>query len=202
MTPAAELTGAVNVLKRDKDGLIGENTEGKAAIEAIRDTVDLAEKKAVVFGAGRLARAICVELALSGVQELTIVNRTESKAVDLAQMITEKTTITASGHGWEEPFSLPEGTDLLVQATALSQEAPEAEPNLDWESLRKETLVVDVTIDPPRTGLLRRAEELGCTTIDGPSILVRQAAVNIRLWTGVNVDIETLRESLEEFLEL
>lgn len=201
-TPAAELIGAVNVLKRDEEGLIGENTEGKAVIELICESVDPAAKKAVVFGAGRIARAICVELALGGVEQLTIVNRTESKAVELAEMIAEKTKINASGFGWDEPFSLPEGTDLLVQATAISDGDSQADPKIDSESLTKETLVVDLTIDPPRTRLLRRAERFGCTTIDGPAILVRQAAINIRLWTGVEVDFETLRESLEEFLEL
>ena len=202
LTPAAEMIGAVNVLTRDKDGLIGENTEGKALLEAIRDKLDPAGKKAVVLGAGRIARAICVELALAGVAELTIVNRTESKAVDLAECIAKKTEIAVSGQGWDEPLSLPEGTDLLVQATSLSQEDPDAEPNFDLGTLRKETMVVDMTIDPPHTELLRHAEELGCTTIDGPSVLVRQTAVNIRLWTGVDVDIEPLRESLEEFLGL
>lgn len=202
MTPAAEMIGAVNVLKRDTDGLIGENTEGKAAVEAIRAVVDPAEKRVVVLGAGRIGRAICVELALGGVQKLTIVNRTESKAVELAEMIKEKTQVDASGLGWDETFSLPEGTDILVQATALSAGDSEAEPNVDWEHLTKETLVADVTIDPPHTRLLRRAEQLGCTTIDGPGILVQQAAVNIHLWTGVDVDLEMLRESLEEFLEL
>ena len=201
-TPAAELIGAVNVLKRDENGLIGENTEGKAAIEVIRDSIDPAGKKVVVLGAGRIARAICVELALCGVEQLTIVNRTESKAVELAELIAEKTNINVTGHGWEEPFSLPEGTDILVQATAISDDDSQAEPNLDSESLSKETLVVDVTIDPPHTRLLRRAERFGCKTIDGPAILVRQAAVNIRLWTGIDVDLNILRESLEEFLEL
>lgn len=201
-TPAAELIGAVNVLKRDKDGLIGENTEGKAAIEAIRQATDLAGKKVVVLGAGRIARAICVEMAFCGVEQLTIVNRTESKAVELAKMIDEKTEISASGFGWEEPFILPEGTDILVQATSISRGDSQIEPNLDWKYLTKETLVVDLTIDPPHTRLLRRAERFDCKTIDGPAILVQQAAVNIQLWTGVEVDITILRESLEEFLEL
>ncbi|MGD9127789.1 MAG: shikimate dehydrogenase [Planctomycetia bacterium] len=202
LTPAAELIAAVNLLKRDSEGLIGENTEGKAVTEAIAGLTDLAEKKAVVLGAGRIARAICVELALAGVGKLTIVNRSEPKALALAQMITEKTQVTASGHGWEEPLTLPEGTDFLIHATSLSQEDPDAQPDLDWNSFDKNTLVVDVTIDPPRTELLRRAKVLGCATIDGPSLLVRQAAVNIRLWTGVRVDPEPLREALEEFLGL
>src|ERR1051325_12106866 len=63
---SASVMGAVNCVVRRGDQLIGENTDGKGFLEALRPLCDPRGKRVVVFGAGGAARAVTVELALSG----------------------------------------------------------------------------------------------------------------------------------------
>ncbi|MBN1912303.1 MAG: shikimate dehydrogenase [Pirellulales bacterium] len=199
---AAGLIRVVNLLLRDEEGLLGENTEGKAAVGAIGQRIKPSGRRAVVLGAGRMARAIAVELALAGLAHLTIVNRTFPQAVDLGELLDEELEIEVDCAEWDEPFIVPTGTDLLVHATSALENDPAARLPLDLTHLTKDTLVIDTTIDPPGTWLLGQAKEHGCPTIDGVEILSRQTALNIRFWTGVEADLAVMREAVEEFLEL
>ncbi len=63
VTPTAELIGEGNCLYRDENGLVGDNTEGKGLMEALRRRVNPTDEKIVLLGAGGMARAIAVELA-------------------------------------------------------------------------------------------------------------------------------------------
>ena len=75
--PDAALMGAVNTVVRVGNKLVGENTDGKGFMQSLRQDakVEPKGKLVVVMGAGGAARAITVELALAGVLQITIVNR-------------------------------------------------------------------------------------------------------------------------------
>jgi shikimate dehydrogenase len=55
-------------------------------------------------------------------------------------------------------------------------------------------------MNPPQTHLLRAAAARGATVLDGRGMLVNQAALNIRYWTGVEVDPAVLRAALDAVL--
>ncbi len=59
-------------------------------------------------------------------------------------------------------------------------------------------VVADVVANPPRTRFLAAAEERGCTTLDGLGMLVNQALIAVRLWTGQDVSGPVMRGVLEE----
>jgi shikimate 5-dehydrogenase len=63
--PVAEITRVVNCFYQEDRHLIGENTEGRGFLQALRRRTDPAGKRVVILGAGRMARAIGVELALA-----------------------------------------------------------------------------------------------------------------------------------------
>lgn len=200
---AAALIGVVNVIVRDKAGLIGENTEGKALVETLAARIEsLAGKRVVLLGAGRMGRACAVELAMAGVGDVMIVDRDENRAAELAAMITRELEVSASALAWMDDVALPQETDILIHATSLAEGDCDARVPLDLETLDPRAIVLDATIDPPRTRLLREAEQRGSATIPGVDILCRQAAINFKLWTGIEPDSTVLRDAVEEFLEL
>lgn len=199
---AAGLVGVVNVLARDDSGMIGENTEGKALVEGLAERTDLAGSRVVVFGAGRMGRAAAVELALAGAAEITVLNRTPLAAAELAALLAQELHVATTAAPWDDDYSLPPETNIVIHATSLAENDPEARVPLDFESLTSSTIVVDTTIDPPHTWLLREARQRGCATLDGVEILSRQAAINFALWTGTKPDRGVMREAVEEFLEL
>lgn len=198
----AQLAGAVNCLVRDHEGLVGENTEGRAVVEAIGRRRDPTGKAAVVFGAGPMARAVAVELARAKVGQIVVVNRTEAPAAALVRLLEKELQTAASVAVPQTDYALPEETDLLVNATSIGQDDPEARLPLDFSTLGHNTLVADVIFEPPRTHLIRHAERRGCETIDGLEILVTQAAINFKLWTGMQPEAAVMYEAAEEFLEI
>src|SRR5436190_15042952 len=90
---SASAMGAVNCVVRRGDQLIGENTDGKGFLEALRPHGDTRGKRVVVFGAGGAARAITVELALAGARSFVIVNRGESRGSEHVRLLVDQVKV-------------------------------------------------------------------------------------------------------------
>jgi shikimate dehydrogenase len=117
----ARIMGAVNTVYVQDGRLIGANTDGKGFLRALNDDAKLnpAGKKFVVLGAGGAARAITVELALAGAAEIVIVNRSEARGWDLVALLLNHTGAHATYQPWSDNLAIPEGTDVLVNATSI-----------------------------------------------------------------------------------
>ncbi len=198
-TDVAAMVGAVNLIFREADALVGDNTEGKGVLNTICAAVDPSGKQVVLLGAGRVARAAAVELAAAKVAGLTIVNRDEAPAADLAALLIEKFNVPAAAVAWQGEFTVPPEAEIVVHATSSSQAGGGATLPVARESLRPGLLVADVTPNLPQTQLLLDAAARGCKTVDGLSMFIEQVATSFQLWTGVEPDTQVLREAVEEF---
>ena len=206
---SAALIGAVNTAVRRDGAWIGENTDGQGFIAALRTVVDPAGKSLVILGAGGAARAIAVEAALAGAARITVVNRGRERGEELAALLStlgaaapSGVALTAAFVPWNGELSVPEGTDVLVNATSIGLYPDvDARVPLDVETLRG-MVVADVIPNPPRTRLIRDAEARGCTVLDGLGMLVNQGVIAIRHWTGVDPDPAVMRAALEDALSL
>jgi shikimate dehydrogenase len=202
LSKAAELMGAVNCVNRVGDKLIGENTDGKGFVQSLREATDPAGKRVVILGAGGAARAIAVELALSGVAAITIVNRSAERGQPLANLLHERLKIEASFAPLPSEYEVPAEVDIFINATSVGLGDSTARLPIAAASLRPELVVADVIFNPPDTWLIRTAAERGCKTIDGLGMLVNQAVIGFRIWTGIDPDATVMRDALEEFLEI
>jgi shikimate dehydrogenase len=199
LADSASLIGAVNCVVLRDGRLIGENTDGQGFLTSLRTVVDPAGKSLVIFGAGGAARAIAVETALAGAAALTIVNRDPSRGGELVTLLNERTSCPAELVIWDGAYSLPEGTDIVVNATSIGLFPDlDAQLELDLDSLRHGVVVADVIPNPPRTRLIRDAEARGCTVLDGLGMLVNQGVIGIEHWTGIEPDPAVMRRTLEQ----
>lgn len=196
---SASLMGAVNCVVRKDGQWIGENTDGKGFVSSLRELTDPSGKKVVIFGAGGAARAIGVEVALAGASTITIVNRSSGRGEELTSLLDEKLPAEANFIPWDKTFVLPDGTDVLINATSIGL-FPDVDARLDFdiESLTSETVVADVIPNPPETNLVRDAKGKGCKVIDGLGMLVNQGVIGIRHWTGIDPDPGVMRAALEK----
>lgn len=201
-TDAAVMLGAANIVFREENVLVGDNSDGRAVLQAIRAVLDPAERNAVILGAGYMAKAVAIELLGAGIGSLTLVNRTESRAAELAASLGEKFQTPIAVVPWADRYEVPAEANLLVNATSLGDGNEEAELPLQLDSLGEELAVVDVTHNTSTTRLLREAAERECTTVDGLSILVEQVALDLQRWTSTDIDRQVLRDAAEEFLGL
>ena len=199
---AAELMGAVNCVNRDGDKLIGENTDGKGFVQSLREATDPAGKKVVVLGAGGAARAIAVEVGLSGAAEITIVNRTPDRGNELSNLLSSRVNVQSNFVQWQGNYDVDDSAEIVINATSIGLGDDEAVVPVNFDTLLPNMVVADVIFNPPRTHLIRTAEETGCTTLDGLGMLVNQAVVGFKIWTEVDPDASVMREALEEYLEL
>jgi shikimate dehydrogenase len=202
---SASVMGAVNCAVMRDGKLIGENTDGKGFLQSLRAVVDPKGKSVVMFGAGGAARAIAVELAFAGAKKIQIVNRDEKRGRDLADLLNAKTTIAADSRTLHDDnkamhgnYVLPEGTDILVNATSIGLYPDiDARLALSMDSLKPNMVIADVIVNPPRTHLIRDAEARGCKVIDGLGMVVNQGVIGIKYWTGVDVDAGVMRRTVE-----
>lgn len=201
---SAKLIGAVNMIVNDNGHLFGENTDGKGFMMSLESNgIDVKGKKVVVFGAGGAARAICVEMGLTGAADITIVNRAQDRALGDALMeILRKNTQTEVRYiDWEGYYSIPEGTDIVVNATSVGLYPNVDEmPKIDLDSIKPTMFVQDVIPNPTETALIKELRRRGIPCATGAGMLINQAALNIEMWTGRKPDKEVMYRALEEAL--
>lgn len=186
---SAALMGAVNCVVMRDGKYIGENTDGKGFLQSLKAVVSPSGKNVALLGAGGAARAIAVELALENVSRITIVNRDQKRGESLADLLNSKTKSKAEFKLWDNNYKVPTDVDILVNATSIGM-SPDIDAfiNIDINSLRAELVVADVIVNPPMTNLLIDAQSRGCKIVDGLGMLINQAVLGIKYWTGVDVD--------------
>jgi len=202
---SAELMGAVNCVVNRGGKLIGENTDGKGFVSSFKELADPAGKSLVLLGAGGAARAIGVEMALAGVREIHLVNRSETRGRELEELFSGKLNDAIGGslsvtyHAWEGDFVIPGGTDIVVNATSIGL-FPDVDARipLDVDSLKSDMVVADVIPNPPSTRLVREARKQGCQVIDGLGMLVAQGVIGIEYWTSQTPEPKVMRQGLED----
>ena len=154
------------------------------------------------LGAGGAARAIGVELGLAGAGEITVVNRSAERGQALADLLAGQVKVAARYAPWEGDFQVPPGTQVLINATSIGLFEPAARVPIDESTLSAGMVVADVVFNPPDTRLLKAAHDRGCTALDGLGMLVNQAVISFKIWTGSEPDAAVMREALEEFLAI
>jgi shikimate dehydrogenase len=198
---SARIIGSVTCVARRGKALIGENTEGWAALSSIERHLDPEGASAVIFGAGGAARAAAVELARAGAARITVVNRTPERGRHLAATLSSLEVPQVDLQGWEGTFRLAPTTDIVINATSIgSPTEPEDGLVIDAASLRPHVVVVDYAPSVEPTQLIKEAAASGCPTVDGVDIMAKQGALAIGLWTDADPDLGLMRAALAESL--
>jgi shikimate dehydrogenase len=201
LTDAAKKCGSVNCVTERGERFVGDNTEGAALVELVRQQITPAGRRAMVLGAGRLARAVALALAEAGTGGMTVVSRNATAGQQLVELLKQHAAIDATHVSLAgNAISIEPDTGVLVNATALGTERPEAKLPINVDSLGPKMVVCDVAYNTARTWLTQQAAERGCRVIDGLSLYVHQTALAFRAWTGAMPDTVSMREAAEEFL--
>lgn len=204
LSDSARLIGAVNTVRIEDDGRwVGENTDGRGFMMALDDAgVDAAGKHVALLGAGGAARAIGVELVLAGAAQITVVNRSPERGHGLVETLRNAGAADINFVRWSEMYHVPQETDILVQATSIGLGAPNDLPHVNISSIGSQMFVCDVIPNPPQTALLKAAAAQGAGTMDGLSMIVNQAVLALKMWSGKDGDPAIMREALEKGLGL
>lgn len=183
---AAEAIGAVNTLWFEDARLWGSNTDGHGFAANLDDHALgwASNGPAVVLGAGGASRAVIHALVARGVGDIRIVNRTLSRAQELARRF----GAGVSAHGAEATGELLGDAGLLINTTALGMHGNEALA-ADPVALPGHAIVTDIVYVPLQTPLLAAAKARGLKTVDGLGMLLHQAVPGFERWFGVRPQV-------------
>jgi shikimate dehydrogenase len=201
LTEAARRCGSVNCVTAKGDRLVGDNTEGAALVDLVKQQISLTGRRAMVIGSGRVARTISLGLAEAGITGITVASRNAAAGDKLVELLRQHTTVEVASVPLTTPnIAVDPETAVIVNASTLGMERPEAKLPLNLDSLGSKAVVADVAYNTARTWLTQQAAERGCRIVDGISLYVQQTALAFRAWTGVMPDVVPMREAAEEFL--
>lgn len=197
---AVKMIGAANTLINADGKWIGENTDGKGFVSSLEmKNISPSGKKIAILGAGGAARAISAECALAGAKELVVINRSEANGNSIVKMVSENTNTAASYLSWKPNMKIPEGTDIVIQATPVGLHPNVNDcPDIDFETITKNMVACDVVFNPVMPEFLKRSEARGAKIITGIGMLVQQGALNFTLWTGKDAPEQVMYDTLKK----
>ena len=201
LAPEARLIGAVNTIHLRDGRLHGYNTDGLGFLRALEEVGgDVVGRTVMLLGAGGAARAIAVQLCLSGVRRLLLANRTRTRAEELAGFLKQNIphadiSVVTMGES-SLAVHLPD-TDIVVNATSIGMH-PHDPMLLPSTALSPQHLVCDIVYRPLHTPLLRAAQRQGARTVDGLGMLLHQGAKAFEIWTDHAFPLALIRARLLE----
>ncbi len=188
--------GAVNTIVRNDGRLQGCNTDGQAALASLANLrSSLSGSTAVILGAGGAARAIAYHLSKM-VEELAILNRTRSKASRITAKIRmwsgTRTSCRSQGLNRASLRKEVSRASLLVNTLPVHVFPRFGKILVQEKLVGRGMTILDVNYQRENE-FLAEAQLAGAKVADGLDMLVRQAALSFRLWTGRDAPIDVMR---------
>jgi shikimate dehydrogenase len=175
---------------------VGFNTDADAIIRSLSEDLALEIRgcSVLLLGAGGAGRVAALRIAMAGAASLHLVNRTASKAEELAAEIRQRFPGVKTVAGYpDKPVA------LVLNATSLGLN--ESDP-LPFDQARFSIegcgAVYDMIYRPARTRLLKLAADKGCRTANGLGMLLYQGARALEIWSGKSAPLDIMRQALKE----
>ncbi len=195
---------AVNTVLFSKDTATGYNTDYRAAMDCINAALDaqkivgedrLRGRGVLLLGAGGVARAIAYGLRQRGAL-VAIASRSLERTEELCR------ELNCRALPWEARYDIKPG--IIVNCSPVGMH-----PNLDDTPYAKEKLVTlkqksdslvvfDTVYNPEQTLLLKDARAIGCFTVSGVDMFIRQAGYQYKLFTGKEPPLALMRKTLRD----
>ncbi len=200
----AKAMGAVNTILNERGKLFGYNTDGKGAMIALQENrADTKEKKMLLLGAGGAAKAIAFQAAQE-TEELVILNRTEEKGKQLAELLNKTfgTKVKARTLSVDVLKEELETTEILVNATSIGMSPNVNASPVPVDLLHSDLCVMDIVYNPLETKLLKDAKNGGAKVVSGLEMLLYQGAVAFEIWTNCPAPVDVMKKAaLNELAE-
>jgi shikimate dehydrogenase len=184
LSETAREIGAANTLSFEAGEVRADNTDAQGLLDALPGSPG--GRRALVLGAGGAARAAVWALGREGA-EVAVWNRTALRAEHLCTEL--------GGSPVEAPDQGAYGLIVNTSAAGLHGEDPFADLPLDRAGFVPGQVVVDLVYGERPSPLLAAAGAAGATTVDGLEVLVRQGALSLRIWMGLEPPLEVMREA-------
>jgi shikimate dehydrogenase len=198
--PSAREVGAVNTVAFFPDGhSSGHNFDRvgfRRSFEEGLGPQSAADATVVLVGAGGAGHAVAFALMDLGVRKLMIHDRDKSRAEELRKALGNSSTRARATVGEDLARDISEA-DGIVNATQVGMLGFPGNP-IPISALREAHWAADVIYTPIETEFIKAAATKGARVLNGGGMCVHQAAETFRLLTGVEPNVEHLKEIFSE----
>jgi len=179
LSDEANKTQSVNTILLKNDKTVGHNTDIEGFEYSVKfNKIDLKNKNIFIMGAGGVVPSIIYALNKMQVSNITISNRTKSKAENLKNLFEKVKVID-----WGE---IPE-FDMIINATSIGLNNQE-NINLNLPKVENK-LFYDVIYNPKETNFLKFGKECGNKVLNGKMMFIYQAFFAFKLWHNKEPEI-------------
>ena len=184
---------AANTLVFDEVEWYADNTDGGGLVDDLErgNGIQIRGRRICLLGAGGAAGGVLAALLKRQPDIILVANRSAEKARQLARRHADLGPVTGAGldaPGEAAPF------DLLINAT--SQGHGGAAPDVPASLFAPGGLCYDMNYGAASLPLREQCRQRGIVYSDGLGMLVGQAALSFRSWTGKTADTESVLQAL------
>ena len=186
LTPLANEAQSVNTIYKEKNKVIGHNTDVSGfELGLKRINYNVKNKKIFILGAGGVVSSIILALKKMGSSKIILSNRTKEKAEDLKKIYSDLEIID-----WGETPDF----NVIINATSLGLKNHD-EIKLDYTNIGSNKLFYDVIYNPTQTKFLSKAKQFGNQIENGKMMFVYQAHQAFTIWHKImpEIDDETIK---------
>jgi shikimate dehydrogenase len=195
----AARVGAVNTIVNREGMLCGYNTDIAGFLASLRGVLGrrgVAGLECLVLGAGGAARAALAALNTEGAARVWVANRTSDRAKALCRDAVSWGDTRCEAVGLESVATIADACSVIVNATSLGLPDSVKDLPIDVDTLHSGQVLLDLAYGAGLTPLVQAAKAKGLRAVDGKEMLVQQAALSYRLWTGSEAPLDVMRGSI------
>ena len=182
----AEITSSVNTIYLDNQGnIIGENTDVFGLQAAyLKEIDDAPKKRALIIGAGGVSPSVVLSLQKSGIQEISITNRTREKCIFLKNKFSSLKIIK-----WENLQEEIKNFDIIINATSLGLKGNK-DFDFNFEKIKSNLIYIDTIYNPLETKTLKYLRKMNIKVFNGLNMFIYQGQKAFYLWNKINPEID------------
>ena len=176
LTKKANLSQSVNTIYKEKDFIVGDNTDIDGFQLSLKHiNYSPKNKKIFILGAGGVTPSIILALKNLGASRISLSNRTKSKADYLKKIHPDLNIID---WGKIDKF------DMIINTTSLGLKN-EDKIELDFSKIDSGKLFYDIIYNPEKTNFLQKGKELGNHVANGKMMFIYQAQLAFNIWHNI-----------------
>ena len=141
------------------------------------------KRPVIIFGAGGAAEAVLYFLKSENIEDITVVNRTEKRAKEIAKKY--------KNVKFSSNFKLDiKEAGLIINTSSLGMIGyPKLKIKLN--KINKEAVIYDIVYNPINTHLIVEAKKQKLGFVSGLDMFVEQARASFEIWFNLKPDVNT-----------
>lgn len=190
---SAEEIGAANAIILEQGKYVAYNFDGRAAIKALEEVIEIHSKTVGIIGAGGAAHAIAYELSLTK-NRVILFARTPEKA----KRISDSFHLNGyHGLGHAELLSF---CDVIINTTPIGMKGIPDKTIIPESCIQRHQTIFDIVYTPMETHLIKIAKSKGANVVYGYKMLLYGGILLFEKVTGQKAPAKAMESALRKEL--